>query len=64
MSQSQENLQTDGSTNRRMVGQTLFYSALPAETGGPTRYKHDTLYNVYQAYPTIIPIFAIKLLVK
>ena len=64
MSQSQENLQIDGSTNRRMEGQTLFYRTLPAETGGPTRHKHDTLYNVYQAYSTIIPIFGIKLLVK
>ena len=31
MSQSRENLQTDG----RMDGQTLFYKTSPAEDGGP-----------------------------
>ena len=34
MSQSQENLWTDGRADRRRDRQTLFYRALPAEAGG------------------------------
>ena len=37
MSQFHENLQTDGKTDRRTDGQTLFYRTLPVEARGPTR---------------------------
>ena len=36
MSQSQENLWTDGRTDRKRDRQTLFYRTLPADSGGPT----------------------------
>ena len=39
MSQSRENLLTDGRTNR----QTLFYWTLPAEARGPTSFQTNTL---------------------
>ena len=35
MSQSKENLWKDGRTDGRRDRQTLFYSTLPAEAGGP-----------------------------
>ena len=36
MSQSQENVHTDGRTDGRRDRQILFYRTLPAETDGPT----------------------------
>ena len=35
MSQSGENLRTDGRTEGRADGETLFYGTSPAESGGP-----------------------------
>ena len=47
MSQSWENLWTDGRTDRRMDGQTLFYRTLPAEAGGPIMKLNVFLYDFY-----------------
>ena len=39
MSQFSENLRTDGRTEKRKDGQTLFYRILPAKTWGPKKLR-------------------------
>ena len=41
MSQSRENLWTDGRTDGRTDGQTLFSKTRPAEAGGPIKQQQE-----------------------